>query len=187
MGIELLVGGLIKVLGSAGFGTVFGGIMGFFNRKSDLQMKKLEYEDRDRQRAHELKQRELDVAIMEREAAAKVEVASITAEAGVEKEAYAALAKSYDFAVPQGGSKMASFSSFVRPCISLAYFVISSLGAAYVVGMAFFVAGPMFNPVQWYELAMFAIEWVAFMASTAIGWWFALRAGGTAPRLNVRR
>lgn len=180
--MELLFAGLIKLLGSAGFGTVFGGAMGWFNRRADLDVKKLELEDRDRQRAHELEQRKLDAAILEREYAARIQVATIEGVSQVDQASYQALAKSYDFAPPQRGSKMESFSTFVRPFISIAYFVVSTVGAGYVVHRVFHVEHLTFSPEQWFELVHFVISWMAFMAGTTVGWWFAARSG-TAPQL----
>ena len=172
--MEWLFVGLVKMLGSAGFGTVFGGIMGFFNRKTDLQFKKLEIEDNEKARAHELKQRELDAKIMKEEYQGKVQVAEM-------EGTFKAIEKSYEFANPDSGSAMGKFSAFVRPFISLCYFTVTSLGAAWILYYAFTVVEVLFEPEQWYELVMFVIDWVAFMASACIGWWFAMRAG-TSPK-----
>lgn len=175
--MELILLGLGKLLSSAGFGTVFGGVMGYFNRKADLQYKKLEYEDHDKQRSHELAQRKIDSEIIEKEYAGKVRVAQIEGESQSEAQAYSALSKSYEFAQPENGSKMAAFSSFVRPFISLAYFLISTLGAGYILLYAFKTVKVQFSVDQWYELTEFILSWVVFMASTTIGWWFGMRAG----------
>ena len=166
----MLLGLILKILGSAGFGTVFGGVMGYFNRKADLAYKKLEYEDKEKIRLHELKQRELDVALMEKEYAGKIQVAEM-------EGTFKALDKSYSFAEPEKGSRMAAFSSFIRPFISLSYFVVSSFLCAYVLIYAFKIIGIEFDKEQWYELVNFVIDWLTFMASTTIGWWYAMRAG----------
>lgn len=173
--MEWLFIGLIKLLGSAGFGTVFGGVMGFFNRKADLQYRKMELD-------YELKQREVDAQILEKEWAARVKVANVEAESRVE-EAYAqTMAKSYEYAQPEG-KRMKAFSSFVRPFISLAYFIISSIGAGYILYYAFNISKVQFTNSEWFELANFVISWVAFMSGTTIGWWYAMRPG-KAPSLR---
>ncbi len=174
--MEWLILGIIKLLGSAGFGTVFGGLMGFLNRKVDIKYRKMELD-------HELKQRELDATILEKEWAATVRVANIEGESRVEAEGYDALEKSYDFARPRKGGKMGSFSSFIRPFISLAYFIISSIGAGYILYYAFSVSKVKFTHTEWYELANFVISWVSFMTGTTVGWWFAMRPG-KAPTLR---
>ena len=171
----VILAGLAKLLGSTGFGTVFGGVMGYVNRKADLQIKKLELE-------HELKMRAADAEIMKQEWAARTKVAEVEGEAKVEAEAFSALARSYDFARPASGSKMESFSSFVRPFISLCYFLVSSFGAGFIVYYAFMVVQVKLTVEQWHGLVMFVIDWIAFMASATIGWWFAMRAGKTPTR-----
>lgn len=175
--MELAIVALGKVMGSAGFGTVFGGLMGLLNRKTDLEYKKLEYADHDKQRAHELKQRELDAVLMEKEWAGRVQVATVEAEGKTEAAAYDAMAKSYDFAKPAPGGAMEAFSSFVRPAISLGYFGLSSAGGAYILYFAFLVSGVQLSQQQMYDLVIFVVDYMAFMTSTAVGWWFAMRPG----------
>lgn len=73
--LELALGGIIKLLGSAGFGTLFGGIMGIFNRKADLAQKKVELEQERARWDHELQLKDADARIMREEAAARLAVA----------------------------------------------------------------------------------------------------------------
>jgi hypothetical protein len=178
--------GIAKLLGSAGFGTIFGGVMGYFNRKADLALKRLEMEDRDKQRIHELAQRDKDAAIMEKEWVGREKVALVEGAAKVEVEQYAAIAKSYDFAKPAAGSKMEAFSSFVRPFMSLCYFIVTSLGSAWIIYYAFTVKNIVLTPEQWHELVMYVISWIAFMAGSTIGWWYAMRPGGKMPFFERR-
>jgi hypothetical protein len=130
---------LIKLISSAGFGTMFGGVMGLFNRKADLEVKKLELEEAKDQREHELAMRDKDAAIMEKEWAGRTQVAQIEGEAKVDAAGFDALAKSYDFAKPAPGGKMEAFSAFVRPFISLCYFLVTSIGSAWILYYAFTV------------------------------------------------
>lgn len=176
-----ILGGLGALLGSTGFGSIFGGIMGYFNRKADLELKKLEFADKDKQRAHELAQRDKDAQLMAQEWAGRERVAIVEGEAAAEQAAAAALAESYKFAQPDKGSRMAAFSSFVRPFISIAYFLISSFGSAWILYYAFTVAKVQLQPAEWLELVRYVIQWVAFMAGATIGWWFAMRPGGKIP------
>lgn len=178
--------GIIKLLGSAGFGTIFGGVMGLFNRKADLEAKKIELQEAANQRSHELAMRDKDAAIMAQEWASRTKVATIEGDAKIEASGYEALAKSYDFAKPEPGTKMAAFSSFVRPFISIGYFVISSFGSAYILYYAFYVAGLKLSADQLFEIVMYVIAWVAFMAGATIGWWFAMRPGKAPPPLALR-
>lgn len=171
--------GLIKLISSAGFGTIFGGIMGLFNRKVDLQAKKMELD-------HELAMRDKDKAILDAEWAGRLRVAEVEGEAKVEAAGFEALSKSYDFAKPRAGGKMEAFQAFIRPFVSLMYFLVSSAGSAWILYYAFAVLHIQLTPEQWYDLVMYIIAWVAFMAGATIGWWYAMRPGGKAPTLTLR-
>lgn len=175
--VGAIFGGLVSLLGSSGFGTIFGGVMGLLNRKADIQAKKLEYEDKERDRAHELKQREMDARLMEVEYQGRTKVAEVEGAAKVEAEAYKAMSASYDFAKPEPGTLMEKFSTFVRPFTTLCYLVISTAGCAYILFTSFKIAGSQFTPAQWHDMAKQTIEWLFFMAGTSIGWWFAMRPG----------
>lgn len=174
--IEGIFLGAIKLLGSAGFGTIFGGIMGFVNRTMDIKLKKVDNE-------HALAMRDKDAAIMREEWAARTKVAQVEGEAKVDAEAYAALGKSYEFAKAAPGGKMEAFSAFMRPFMSGGYFVVSSVGCGWILYYAFKVVGVQFTVAQWFELVMFVIAWFFFMAGAAIGWWYSMRPGRQAPTL----
>lgn len=178
--------GLIKLLGSAGFGTIFGGVMGLFNRKADLALKRVEIEEANAARAHELAMRDKDAAIMAQEWAGRTRVAEVEGAAAVETAAYTAIAKSYDFAKPKPGGKMEAFSAFLRPFISLGYFLISSVGSGWILYYAFYVYNLKLSTEQLFEIVMFVISWFAFMAGATIGWWYAMRPGGKMPVLALR-
>jgi hypothetical protein len=168
-----------KLLGGAGFGTIFGGLMGWLNRKVDLEEKRLQWK-------HELDMRDKDAAIMREEFAGRMKVAQIEGEARVEAEGYKAMAESYKFAVPEEGSKMAAFSAFVRPFLSISYFVVSSIGCGWVVYYAFKVVGVTFSPEQWFDIVVFVLSWFLFMAGAAVGWWYANRPSGRAPAFPLK-
>lgn len=178
--------GIFKLLGSTAFGTIFGGVMGLFNRKADLEVKKLDLEDARNQREHELALRDKDAAIMDKEWAGRMKVAQVEGEAKVDAAGFDALAKSYDFAKPAAGSRMEAFSAFVRPFISITYFIVTSAGSGWILYYAFAVRNVTLTPDQWYDLVMYVIAWLAFMAGATIGWWYAMRPGKTPPVLALR-
>jgi hypothetical protein len=177
--------GIIKLLGSAGFGTIFGGLMGLLHRRQDLDLKKIELQDAQNQRAHELAMRDKDAAIMAQEWAGRTRVAEVETAGAAEVEAFKALSESYKFAQPERGSKMAAFSSFIRPFISLGYFLLTSFGGAWILWYAFTVRGLVLTNEQLFEIVMYVIAWVAFMGGATIGWWYAMRPGTKMPMLNI--
>ena len=182
--MTVILAGIIKLLGSAGFGTIFGGIMGFVNRKADLDVKRLEREETKDRMAHELAMRDKDAAIMAQEWAQRAKVAEVEGAAKAEVAGFEAMAESYKFAQPEKGTRMAAFSSFVRPFLSLGYFLITSAGSAWILYWAFYVAKVTLSQEQMVELVMYIISWVAFMGGSTIGWWFAMRPGSKMPTFS---
>lgn len=174
--LELAIGGIIKLLGSAGFGTLFGGIMGIFNRKADLAQKKVELEQERARWDHELALKDADARIMREEAAARLAVAQTEAEAKVEVAGYQAMQASYDYAKPAPGSKMEAFSSFIRPAVTLAFFLASAALTACLYWKAF-EFGMTIPSDKVTELLFLVTDWTLAMAGTTIGWWFATRPG----------
>lgn len=156
---------IISLLGSSGFGTIFGGIMGLLNRKTDLQAKGLELQ-------HDLAMKEMDAKIMAQEWASRTQVAVVEAGATVEAAGYAAMAKSYDAFKPAAGGKIEAFSAFIRPFVSMCYFLVSSIGAFLLIRNGW-QNGAFINTDQ----VDFTVHWIAFMSSATIGWWFAMRPG----------
>lgn len=181
-----VIAAIVKLLGSAGFGTIFGGIMGLLNRRVDLKVEEMKYQDADRQRTHALAMRDKDAVISQQEWAGRLQVAKTEGEAVVDKAAYDALSKSYDFARPPAGGKMEAFQAFVRPFISLGYFIITTLGSAAILYYAFHVYQIKLTVDQLYEIVMFVLAWIAFMAGSTIGWWFAMRPASKAPAFPTR-
>lgn len=179
--------GLGKLIGTAGFGTIFGGVMGLFNRKADLELKRLEFQDKKDERNNQLLMKDKDALIMDKEWAGRLKVAEVEGASQTEVAAFNALAASYKFAEPEKGTKMMAFSSFIRPFISIGYFIISSTGTCLILYYAFYIYDIKLTTEQLYEVVMFVISWFAFMAGATIGWWFAMRPGGSMPMLNLRR
>lgn len=173
-----------KLLASAGFGTIFGGVMGLFNRKADLDAKRLDREEAKDRMAHELAMRDKDAAIMAQEWAARTKVAEVEGASKAEVAGFDAMAKSYEFAQPEKGTKMATFSSFVRPFIAIGYFIITSIGSGWILYYAFAVAKITLTQEQWFDLVMYVIAWVAFMGGSTIGWYYAMRPGSKMPTFS---
>lgn len=179
-----MIATILSLLSSAGFGTIFGGVMGFLNRDKDLQFLKLEIADREKARAHELEKQKLGIEEIRAEIDGKERIALIESESASETAGYSALSKSYQFSEPEKGSKMAAFSAFVRPALSLAYFVLSSAGAGWVLYYAFVVSHVVLTSAELLKLVFFVIEWITFMTSSTVGFWFATRAG-KAPTIKL--
>ena len=168
---------ILGIFGSAGFGSIAGLVGGYFNRKLDLQVKKIDLEDHNAQREHELKQRDKDLEIMKVESANKIQVATIEGDALVEAKGYDAMAESYKFAVPTPADGLVDkFSKLVRPVVTLLFLVFTFIVYREVQHLmdALSIAP---TPEQVLKVYIMIIEWVLFQAGVCTGWWFAMRPG----------
>ena len=161
--------GIMAVLGSGGFGSILGLASALWNRHIDLKAKALEYKDKDDQRRH-------DALILDKEIAGANLRATVVANAEIAVADAKALAASYTFAVPDKGSAMAQFSAFIRPFLTVGYFIITTIGTAWILYYAFYVANVKMTDVELTKLTYSVISWVSFQASAAIGFWFGNRA-----------
>lgn len=171
---------IAKLLGSNAVGSMIGWVGGLMNRKVDLEAKRLDLADRDKDRAHEQAMRRIDLEVMAAEAASKERVASIEAEGKVQTSAWDALAESYrqEAATPAG-----SFSKAIRPLLTLLFGLAGLAQAAAVFWFVFAINRTPLNPTQLNQLALYSIEWVFFQGGLVVGWWFANRPG-KAPELR---
>lgn len=167
---------ILGIFGSGGFGSLVGIIGGYFNRKLDLEGKKIDLEDHKLQRSHELEKQEADRKYMESEYAQKIQVSSIEAEAAVEVAGYGAMAESYKFAAPTSQDGWVDkFSKAVRPVITLCFLLGSTI--------IFWELQQKINTleivtaIELGSLYKMVIEWILFQAGVCIGWWFAMRPG----------
>jgi hypothetical protein len=175
MGVDLVLGMLLKLVGSNVGGSVVGWVGGWLQRKQDLEVKKLELQFEEKKFAHEIAMRTVDIQIMDREIAGKERIASIEAEGKIGVAQFDALSKSYEdqFA---GDGKAVGFSRAIRPLITLWFTFASSVLTIMILWVAW-EKGVQFTVDQWKEWVGYAIAWVFFQAGVAIGWWFAMRAG----------
>ena len=168
---------ILGILGSGGFGSLVGLVGGYFNRRLDLEGKKVDLEDHAAQRAHELLKMEADRKYMESEYAQKIQVASIEADAAVEVAGYGAMEKSYGFAstTPADGI-VDKFSKSIRPLLTLLFLLFTVVIFSKIQALVD-VLGPAMQTDKVVELYFMIIQWVIFQAGVSIGWWFAMRPG----------
>lgn len=171
---------IVKLLGSNAVGSALGWVGGWIQRRQDIELHRLDLADADKQRAHEIAQRRVDIEIMDREIAGKERIASIEAEGKVEAAALDAIAAGYATQF-SGTGKAVGFSKVIRPLITLWFVVASSLLTGAVVWFAV-RAGVQFTPEEWRAWLSYVLEWTMFQAGVVIGWWFAVR-NSQVPRL----
>lgn len=172
-----MLSAILGILGSGGFGSMVGLAGGYFNRKLDLEAKKVDHN-------YELAVRDKDREYMVAEYGQRLLVADkenlgkqIVAEGEVEVAGYAAMAKSYDFAVPTSADGWVDKASkVVRPVLTLAFFLFTCL-IFWKVSVAVQQLSQPLPPDKLLELWIMVIQWVLFQAGVCIGWWFAMRPG----------
>ena len=70
-----MIASLIALLGSSAVGSLIGGVFAFLNRKTDIEVKRIELAHEVDKWSHDLKVRESDLAIAKEEAKSKLDVA----------------------------------------------------------------------------------------------------------------
>jgi len=168
---------ILGIFGSGGFGSLLGIVGGYFNRKLDIQGRKLEIEDKVNDRAHELVKMEKEVLLMKAESDYKIQIATTEADALVEKAGYEAMKESYNFAKTSSEDGLVDkFSRAVRPSLTLAFFLFS-VAIFYQVTSFIYSSNLSLKPEEILKLWILIIEWVLFQSGVCIGWWFAMRPG----------
>jgi len=168
-----LLAGLGKLLGSNVVGSALGWVGGWLQRKQDIEVKVLELADAEKQRAHELAQRRIDIEIMDREIAGRERIASIETEGKIDVAQFGAIAEGYKTQF-EGEGRVAAFSRFIRPFVTL-WFVVASSALTIAVIVLAYKANVPFTVEEWKEWISYVLAWTMFQAGVCIGWWFAVR------------
>lgn len=178
---------LLTFLSSSGFGSILGGLMGYLNRKVDLQQKQLDLAHEKDKWAHELEMREADLKQVAAEAAGKREVAVIEGDASIETARMVALGAAQAADRLDGEElKQAgwwgwtlvlsdAFRRLIRPGLTVL-----------LVGMAVYVNWLLIEKMtgatwalmtvdQQHDVAMQALAWVGSQAGSVCGYWFVAR------------
>ena len=170
-----IIAALAKMLGSNAIGSVIGWFGGFLQRKQDLAGKKLDLEFESKKLIHEIDLRRIDIEIMDREIAGKEKIASIETDGQVAVAQLQSITEGQKVQF-EGDGKMAAFSKFIRPAITLWFVLASSILAGAIIYLGV-TNGVNFTITQWADWVEYAMVWVFFQAGVTIGWWFAMRSG----------
>lgn len=175
---------ILAIFSSGGFGSIVGLIGGYFNRKLDLDFKKLEYEDKVKDREHDLLKMDKERDFMKAEYDMRLQVADkeivkeqIEADKDIEVAGYGAMEKSYSYAATTSADGWVDkFSKAIRPFITLIFVIFSGIIFWQVTKIVLQMSTPVeaaYAVVIW----QLCIEWVLFQCGVCVGWWFAMRPG----------
>lgn len=182
------MGELLSVLlGSSALGTLIGGVFAYYNKKAEIEAKKVEMTDRANQRAHELSLRQNDLEQIKAEAAGKREVAIVEGDATVEAARMTAIqaAHSADRISSEEYKEAGwwkwllvwstAFRTWIRPLATVAL-TTASLYLSYLLITRFLDVGWLkLDPKEQLSMSNMALNWVFAQASATLSYWFISR------------
>lgn len=183
----MFLSALFAFLGSSAFGSMLGGVMGYFNRKIDLEQRRQDLDHERDKWAHDLALRAADLEQVKAEAAGRREVAVVEGEASVEAARMAALAASFEADKLDADSlKNAgwwgwtlvlsdAFRRFIRPGTTVAL-LAGTMFVDYILIDK--LTGPtwaLLTVDQRHDLGLQAIAWLGAQSSAALSYWFVSR------------
>lgn len=178
---------LFAFLGSSGFGSILGGIMGYVNRKVDIEQRRMDLDHERDKWSHDLALRNADLEQVKAEAAGRREVAVVEGDASVDAARMGALAASFEAdkldadAIKGAGwwgwllVVSDAFRRFIRPGTTVALLA----GTMYVNYLLIDkLTGPTWGLLtldQRHDLGLQAIAWLGAQTSAALSYWFVSR------------
>lgn len=182
-----MISAILALFGSPVLGGLLGGVLAWFNRKMDLEAKRIELAHEKDRWAHELAVHQVEIEQIKAEAAGRKEVAIVEGESSIETARMNALKASFE-ADKLSGEDLAqagwwkfllvwadAFRRFIRPVATVVL-----LGFAIYVNVVvldhFMTAGwKDLSPTQRMELAMQAFAWLTGQAAMVLSYWFVSR------------
>lgn len=181
-----MIASLLALLGSSAVGSLIGGVFAFLNRKTDIEVKRIELSHEVQRWGHELAVRESDLLIAREEAKAKLDVAIVEADGAIESARMTAIAQvQVADKVSAEEMKMAGkwkfllvwatvFNKLIRPGLTVAL-AGAALYLNWLVIARLVETWPTMASPQQFEIGMQSFAWVTAQASMAFGYWFVSR------------
>lgn len=182
---------LSMLLGSSALGTLIGGVFAYYNKKAEIEAKKVEMTDRANQRAHELSLRQNDLEQIKAEAAGKREVAVVEGDATIEAARMTAIAaaNAADRITSEEYKEAGwwkwllvwstAFRTWIRPLATVAL-TTASLFLSYLLITRFLDVGWVrLSPQEQLSMSSMALNWVFAQASASLSYWFISRGSNT--------
>ena len=181
-----MIAALLSLLGSSAVGSLIGGVFAFLNRKTDIDVKRMELAHERERWAHDLAVRESDLAIAREEAKSRLGVAIVEGDATVEAARMGAIAAA------QAADKISAdeikaagklgwvfvlasaFNKLIRPTLTV-LLAFCALYINWLVIDRMTTSWPDMPATQRFEAGMQAFAWVTAQASMAFGYWFVSR------------
>jgi hypothetical protein len=172
----MIIAGILSILGSSAFGTVLGGIFAILNKKTDLELKKMDY-------AHDLALRDKDIETAKAEAAGRKEVAIVEGDAAFD------VARMNSMAIAQAADHVTASEILAAGSLGWMYVLadvfnklIRPTATVILTGMAIYINYLLVDRLttgwgglsiqQQAEIGMQAFAWITGQGSAVLGYWF---------------
>lgn len=173
-----MLSAILGILGSAGFGSIFGALGGIANRYMDMKAKRLDMEAKAADNSFELLRMDKQREYAMQEAAARLQITQVQTDGLVETAGYTAMEKSYETMRPTGIGWIDAISQLVRPLLTAAFFAFMVyMWIELQARMSAYMAITDHSPEMLIDLYIDVTKGIAFQAFACLGWWFAMRPG----------
>lgn len=182
---------ILALLGSGPVGALIGGVLGYFNRKNDIELKRMDIDLEKGRWTHQAAMRMADLEQVKAEAAGKREVAQVEGEASAEVARMEAVARAQAVdratadqmkAAGKWGRALLVFGNFVqtlvRPMLTTALVGVALWMGLELLWMLRAKTWNVITPTEQKELAFQALSWVMAQASACIQYWMVSRGTG---------
>ena len=184
-----MIAALLSILGSSAVGSILGGLFAFLNKKSDVDIKRMDLDHERAKWEHDLKLRDKDLDFARVESQGRMDVAVVEGDASIETARMQAIALSHQADQISADEIRAAGSwgwllvlgsamrSWIRPvatvvltgaAIWLNWLLIDKLTAGWAA----------LSVSQQYDAAMQAFAWVTGQAAATLSYWFVSRGTG---------
>ena len=182
---------IMAVLGSGPIGALIGGVFGYFNRKTDLEAKRIDAQlERDRW-GHETSMRQLDLEQTKAEADGQRAVKQLEADAAAEIARVGAIAQSQasDKVSAEVFREAGGWGKFVLVMVTALQALIRPVLTVLLVGTALWLnlelllmlrgdTWASLKPIEQRDLALEAFRWTMAQASMCVSYWMVSRGTG---------
>jgi hypothetical protein len=182
---------ILALLGSGPVGALIGGVLGYYNRKTDLAIKQLDHEQERAKWGHEVSLRGMDLEQVKAESAGKREVAQIEGEASAETARMEAIARAQasDRVSADTLKAAGKWGRFLLVTGQFIQTLVRPLLTSALVGVALWIGLELLwllraktwgtiAPTEQKEMALQALSWVMAQASACIQYWMVSRGTG---------
>lgn len=178
--------GLLTLLGSSAIGSLIGGVMAFLNKKTDIDIKRMDLDHEKSRWAHDLMIRDKDLEYAKLEAQGRKDVAIIEGESAMESARFNAIAASHaadtisaDELDAAGKLKWmlvlgSAMRAWIRPVLTM-FLAGTAIYLNLVLLGKLTETWPSLTPEKQYDMSIQAFAWITGQAAACISYWFVSR------------